>query len=49
MVKIIIEATEEELDNLDRIGLFMMDKAGVFYQSITITPIDTESEVKPNE
>ena len=44
MVKIVIKATEEEFENLDSIGLFNMDNAGVFYQSITITSISDESK-----
>ena len=49
MKNVILAVTDEELERLDSIGLFDMDKFGVLYQSITITSIGTESEEKSNE
>ena len=47
MTKIILEVTEEELERLDSIGIFNPDMAGVFWQQVTITPVDkAESEDK---
>ena len=40
MIKIILEVTDEELENLDSVGLLNMDMVGVFYQKITITSAD---------
>ena len=37
MTKIIIEATDEEMERLDYIGLFDPRSAGVLYEHIEIT------------
>lgn len=37
MTKIVIEATDEQIDRLDYIGLFSAESAGVLYQTLTIT------------
>ena len=45
MTKVILEVTDEELEQLDSIGILNMDMAGVLYQRITIIPADdAESE-----
>ena len=46
MTKIIFEVTDQQLEQLDSIGLLNMDMAGVLYQKVTITSADEESEEK---
>lgn len=45
MTKIVIEATDEQIDRLDYIGLFSVESAGVLYQTLTITT--SAEEEKP--
>ena len=50
MTKIILEVTEKELEQLDSIGVFRPDMAGVLWQQVTITPVDkAESEAKDGQ
>ena len=43
MIKVILEVTEKELEQLDSIGIFRPDMAGVLWQRATIR---TESEAE---
>ena len=46
MIKIVLKVTQEEFENLDATGLLSMDAAGVFYQSVSISSDDDETDKK---